>query len=64
MNRIIATMPFDDCAIAKGPIAILLRDLMGKVQDAPEGMDAYYERQYRAVAGVLAALEAGKCIFD
>lgn len=64
MNRIIATIPFDDAVLAKSPMTQLMRDLMEKMAAASECMAPDYERQYRAVAGVLAAIEAGKYIIE
>ena len=54
----------DDWSNAKRPIGRLLSDLMAKWQDAPEVTREHHERQYRAVASVLAALEAGEARFD
>jgi len=64
MYRVIATIPMDDLSNAKHPLGCLLRDLMSKVQDGPEVTREHHERQYRAVAGVIAALYAGENKFD
>ena len=59
MNRIIATIPFDDAVLAKAPMSQLMRELLERVAKADENFAPHLERQYRAVAGVLAAIEAG-----
>ena len=60
MNRVIATIPFDDAVIAQAPMAKLMRELLEKIEEADDNFAPYLERQYRAVAGVLAAIEAGE----